>query len=135
MEADAPGGDPLEGLADQLRRAAEGVQRTAAEAARAARGGPADDADPAARDTPAAGWQLPRDEAESEGARRARSDLDALALLISGARDLVPEDLRRRLAEALRELLLALRALIDWYLERVERRRADPAPVEDIPIA
>jgi hypothetical protein len=34
----------------------------------------------------------------------------------------------------LREVLLALRALIDWYLERTERRRADPADVEDIPI-
>lgn len=123
VEAEPSGGDPLDGLADRLRRAAEGVQRTAEEAARAS------------RDAPAAGWQLPRDEAETEGARRARSDLDALALLISGARDLVPEDLRQRLAEALRELLLALRALIDWYLERVERRRGEPAAVEDIPIA
>jgi hypothetical protein len=38
------------------------------------------------------------------------------------------------LAEALRELLLALRALIDWYLERAERRRAAPVEVQDIPI-
>ena len=35
---------------------------------------------------------------------------------------------------ALRELLLALRALIDWYLERMEQRRKTPTPVEDIPI-
>jgi hypothetical protein len=39
-----------------------------------------------------------------------------------------------RLVEALRELLLALRALIDWYLERIEHRRAAPAEVQDIPI-
>lgn len=116
-----PGGDPLDGLADQLRSAAANARRRVAEAAEAA--------------DPAAGWQLPRDEAETAGAQRARSDLDALALLIAGLRDLVPEDLRRRLAEALRELLLALRALIDWYLERVERRRSEPAAVEDIPIA
>jgi len=120
----APGGDPLDGLADQLRSAAESARRRVAEAAQAA--GAA---------APAAGWQLPRDEAETAGAQRARSDLDALALLIAGLRDLVPEDLRRRLAEALRELLLALRALIDAYLERVERRRGEPAAVEDIPIA
>jgi len=29
---------------------------------------------------------------------------------------------------------LALRALIDWYLERAERRRAEPVVVQDIPI-
>lgn len=130
MAGDAPvppGGDPLDGLADQLRSAAESARRRVAEAAQAA--GTTGAADPAA------GWQLPRDEAETAGAQRARSDLDALALLIAGLRDLVPEDLRRRLAEALRELLLALRALIDWYLERVERRRSEPAAVEDIPIA
>ena len=39
------------------------------------------------------------------------------------------------LAAALKEVLLAIRALIDWYLERIERRRAEPADVEDIPIA
>lgn len=121
--AGAPGEDPLDRLADALRRAVEGAQRTVADAAEASGG------------APPAGWQLPRDEAETAGARRARSDLDALALLIAGARDLVPDDLRERLAEALRELLLALRALIDWYLERVERRRGEPAPVEDIPIS
>jgi hypothetical protein len=41
----------------------------------------------------------------------------------------------QRIAAALRELLLALRALIDWYLERVDRRRAEPAEVEEIPIS
>jgi hypothetical protein len=46
----------------------------------------------------------------------------------------VPPELQRRLAVALRELLLALRALIDWYLERAERRGAAPSEVQDIPI-
>jgi hypothetical protein len=31
-------------------------------------------------------------------------------------------------------VLLSLRALIDWYLERLERRRAEPVEVQDIPI-
>ena len=31
-------------------------------------------------------------------------------------------------------MLLALRALIDWYLERLEAATAEPEPVEDIPI-
>jgi hypothetical protein len=31
-------------------------------------------------------------------------------------------------------VLVALRALIDWCLERAERRRRAPAEVQDIPI-
>jgi hypothetical protein len=54
--------------------------------------------------------------------------------VLQSLRDLIPPELQRRLAEALREVLLALRALIDWYLERVDQRRAEPAEVEDIPI-
>jgi hypothetical protein len=29
---------------------------------------------------------------------------------------------------------MAVRALIDWYLERSERERTEPATVQDIPI-
>jgi hypothetical protein len=54
--------------------------------------------------------------------------------VVQSLRELIPTDLQRRLAEALRELLLAVRALIDWYLERTERHRAAPTEVEDIPI-
>ena len=34
-------------------------------------------------------------------------------------RDLIPPELQQRLAEALREVLQALRDLLDWYLERL----------------
>lgn len=61
-------------------------------------------------------------------------DLELLERLLERFRDLIPPDLQRRLANALRELLLALRALTDWYLERLERRRAQPPEVKDIPI-
>jgi hypothetical protein len=54
--------------------------------------------------------------------------------LAQALRDLVPPELQRRLAAAIRELLLALRALIDWYLERLERRREQAVEVQDIPI-
>ena len=67
-------------------------------------------------------------------AAAAGGDLDVLMQLVNALRDLIPPELQRRLAEALRELLLALRALIDWYLERNERRRAAPSEVQDIPI-
>jgi hypothetical protein len=79
---------------------------------------------------PPAGWQVPEPEGASPGPR----DTELLLELFSTVRDLIPPDLQRRLAEALRELLLALRALIDWYLERAEQRRREPAEVQDIPI-
>jgi hypothetical protein len=62
------------------------------------------------------------------------AEVQALAALIELAQTLVPPELRRQLADLVRELLLLVRAIIDWYLERLElRRRADPQ-VEDIPI-
>jgi hypothetical protein len=45
----------------------------------------------------------------------------------------VPHELEEQLSALIREILLTLRALIDWYLERLERRSAEPR-VEDIPI-
>lgn len=87
-------------------------------------------ADP--RQTPPAGWQQP-------GGERPRSgilgdDGELLLALVASLRDRIPPDLQRRLAEAVREVLLALRALIDWYLERTEHRRNQPTEVRDIPI-
>jgi hypothetical protein len=78
---------------------------------------------------PAAGWQVPGEAGPTPG-----RDLDLLIGVVQSLRDFIPDDLQRRLTEALRELLLAVRALIDWYLERVERRRSEPAEVQDIPI-
>ena len=49
-------------------------------------------------------------------------------------RDLIPPELQQRLIAALREVLLALRALIDWYLERIDRRGEQGVEVQDIPI-
>ena len=141
--------EALRQLEARLDRASQAAERLLAEAtARAASAGsPGSETEPPGRDRaarrrdraarrderetepPPAGWQAP--ETESAGAGR---DLELLLGIVQSVRDLVPPELQRRLAEALRELLLALRALIDWYLERVERRRAEPAEVEDIPI-
>jgi hypothetical protein len=75
---------------------------------------------------PSSGWQAHDD---------ARTDADPLVSIVESLRELMPPELQRRLAEALRELLLAVRALIDWYIERLDRRREAPAEVEDIPIS
>jgi hypothetical protein len=87
---------------------------------------PGDGAEP-----PPAGWQVPASDGEGD----TRSDLELLAQVLRAVRELIPPELERRLLEALRELLLATRALIDWYLERSETRRSAPARVQDIPIS
>jgi hypothetical protein len=74
-------------------------------------------------------------EPDSTSGAGASADLDLMFALGARLRDLVPPDLRQRLNDALRELLLAVRALIDWYLERAERRKAAPIEVTDIPIS
>ena len=91
----------------------------------AARAGAAD-----ARQPPPAGWQIPRAEED----RGRTGELELLIQFFQSVRDLIPPDLQQRLGEALRELLLAIRALIDWYLERNEQRRAGGSEVQDIPI-
>lgn len=107
---------------------------------------------------PPAGWQRP-------GGERAALDVEPLLELLASlreplaslreplaavreplalARERIPGDLQQRLAEATRELLLAIRALIDWQLERTEpgglgsadrdgARGADAGP-RDVPI-
>ncbi|MDQ6606159.1 MAG: hypothetical protein M3Z06_06375 [Actinomycetota bacterium] len=99
--------DPLRRLEERLGRASDAAERLLAEAARSAAG---------------------RGEAPGE------TELSSLVAIVRSLRELIPADLERRLTEALRELLLAVRALIDWYLERIEQRRASPVPVQDIPI-
>jgi hypothetical protein len=42
-------------------------------------------------------------------------------------------ELDRQLRDIIREFLLTLRSLIDWYLERLDRQPKEPV-VEDIPI-
>ncbi len=75
---------------------------------------------------PAGGWEIPREQA-AEAA-------DVLTQLSELVQEFVPEDLQRRIAEAIRELLIALRGLLDWLVERLERRPDGPVEVRDIPI-
>ena len=116
--------DPLRGLEKRIEQASEVAERLIAEAAGAA-----------LRRPPPAGWQSASDEApDGEGPAMGASEVDLLLEAIRSLRDRVPPDLQRRLSEALRELLIALRALIDWYQERSERERREPSEVQDIPI-
>jgi hypothetical protein len=64
---------------------------------------------------------------------RSGPDLAPLFVLIDVFRSALPRELRDQFNALVRELLLTLRALIDWYLEKLGDGRAK-AQVEDIPI-
>ena len=60
-------------------------------------------------------------------------DPAALFVLLDGLRRVAPRELDDQVTKLIREFLLTMRALIDWYLERLDRPRREPE-VEDIPI-
>ena len=98
---------------------AERLMREAEQAARQA----------AARDVPPRGWSVPGADAPAPP-----FDLGQLAALVESLRGVVPTELSRQLAEALRELLVALRAVLDWYIARLEPDEPDAPEVQDIPV-
>jgi hypothetical protein len=122
--------DALRRLEERLQRASDAAERLIAEAASTVAGAAAGAG--AGERPPPAGWRAAADEASGGGGTR--DDLELLTQLANRMKDLIPPELQRRLGEALRELLLAVRALIDWYLDRLERRRSEPVEVTDIPI-
>ena len=64
---------------------------------------------------------------------RGMPDLQPLYELLAILRRSVPPELQGQINSLQREVLLTLRAVIDWYLERLEAPDRAPA-VEDIPI-
>jgi hypothetical protein len=91
------------------------AQRAAEEAARAS--------------VPPRGWSVPGDEP-----RPPAFDLGQLTALIESLRGVVPPELAHQLAVALRQLLLALRAVLDWYIARLETGEPPEPDVQDIPV-
>jgi hypothetical protein len=68
--------------------------------------------------------------------REAADDLEALVGLLRSLREVVPAELQHQVTEVIRQVLLLLRAVIDFWVARLEapagvRREAR---VEDIPI-
>jgi hypothetical protein len=112
-----PDRDALERVREQVEAAHAAAERLAREARAAA--------ESANRSVPPRGWDVPREK---------EPETQALAGLLDAVRGALPPELLRQLAEALRQLLLAIRALIDWYLERLDRSRQREVEVEDIPI-
>jgi hypothetical protein len=60
-------------------------------------------------------------------------DPSALFVLLDGVRRAAPRDLQDQVTTLIREFLLTLRSLIDWYLERLDREEKPPE-VEEIRI-
>ena len=136
-----PGDDPLDTLRDRIRSTQDAVERLADEAAHAAReaaaGGPgpppgeAEPGRPHGDRPPRNGYAVPG----AGGADQSTRELQALVGLLEVVRGLIPRELADQLTDLVRELLLLVRALIDWYLDRLELRRKRPVEVEDIPIS
>lgn len=123
-----PVDDPLARLEARLQEASRAAERLIAQAAAEATAAATGRA--GRPKSPPQGWQTPTEpDAGGPG-----PEIEALAELWTAVRELMPPDLRQRLVEAVRELLMATRALIDWYLERADHDRRHPPEVEDIPI-
>jgi hypothetical protein len=82
------------------------------------------------QDPPPRGWETPRAEAPLP----AFPDLAPLFALVDTLKGSVPPELVRQLTDALRDLLLALRAVLDYSIARLERPAAEPVQAEDIPV-
>lgn len=114
--------DPLADLRERLeatRLAAEQLAGEAADAMRAEREG----------DEPGPGWRT------TEEREVLRDDVASLAATLGTLAELVPEELRAQLAEVLRQVLLLVRALIDWLVERLPQARGAAPVVQDIPLS
>jgi hypothetical protein len=85
-------------------------------------------------------WEAPYADADDPGATppphqagAPRLDFRPLFMLLEAVRRGLPRELEEQFTTLLRELLLTLRALIDWYIDRLDRPAREPQ-VEDIPI-
>lgn len=104
-----------------------------------ARPGPEGFEEPPAAGDPSSDWRRIRDaswpgEASEGSPTQGRPpSLSSVLMLLEAVRAVVPRDLERQFTALLREALLTLRAVIDWYLERLDRGREERR-MEDIPI-
>jgi hypothetical protein len=72
-----------------------------------------------------------------DGSReRDQDELDALVALLRSLRDVVPPELQQQVADVLRQVLLALRAILDYWVARLEAPADGRAEVDvqDIPV-
>ena len=76
------------------------------------------------RDVPPAGY------ATASENRAAADEVEALAALLRTLRELVPDELQKQVTDVLRQVLLLLRSLIDWWVARLDEGPAPPRAAE-----
>jgi hypothetical protein len=116
-------------MAEPDREAYEAAERLVREASARAE----EAANAAAASTPPNGWSSGAEPPSSS----AFPDVTALLALIEGLRGTVPPELARQLTDALRDLLIAIRAILDYTIERLDQPAGGSDArddVEDIPI-
>jgi hypothetical protein len=107
------GKDPMEELRERVKATQEAAERIMQQK------------------VPPRGWATP-----PPGADETTSEMQALVSVLESLRDLLPPELREQVTALVKQLLLVLRALIDWLVDRLERGpRGAAHEVEDIPIA
>ena len=91
--------------------------------------------EPRTDDAPPTWEDFVRENGERAGqaGRGAIPDFAPLIAIVEALRRAIPHELQEQFNALQRELLLTLRALIDWYLERLDKPELTPQ-VEDIPI-
>ena len=65
--------------------------------------------------------------------RQGRMDFSPFFVLLDALRRAIPGDMQNQFTRLVRETLITIRGLIDWYLDRLERPEPEQR-VEDIPI-
>ena len=55
--------------------------------------------------------------------------------LLRALRELVPPELQAQVSEVIRQVLLLLRAVIDYWVDRLDAPRPAEVEVQDIPIS
>jgi hypothetical protein len=99
--------DPLTELRERVHAAQAAAERLAGEARSQAR-------------------ELPRHEAPDE--------LEALVALLRALRELVPAELQQQVSDLIRQVLMLLRAIVDYWLARLDAPPPAGVDVQDIPI-
>ena len=70
-----------------------------------------------------------------EAREETRDELEALVGVLRTLRELVPPELQQQVTDLIRQVLLLLRAVIEFWLDRLEAPRPEaPVEVEDIPV-
>jgi hypothetical protein len=115
-----PETDPFDELRARIRSTADAAERLSFEAA--------------------AGGASTEDQGRrARAADDATQEAQALVALVQLLRDLLPDELRRQVMDLIRQVLLLVRAVIDWYLARLEPGHDASGPaaapvVQDIPL-